>query len=107
MIAYISGKITGDDLYRYKFADAETVLTNLECEVLNPATLPTGIGQEPYLRICMELIGVADVVVLLPCWRYDATAQREKRGAEKLGKLIEKYDDFVGGRLKSQAKWHK
>ena len=59
------------------------------------------------MRICMELIGAADVVVLLPCWNYDTIAQHEKRGAEKLGKLMEKYDDFVGGRLKSQAEWHK
>lgn len=106
-IVYILGKDTRDAAARRKYADAETVIANLECEVLNPSTLPTGIGPEPYLRICMELIGAADVVVLLPCWRYDATAQREKRGAEKLGKLVEKYDYFVGGRLKCPAEWHK
>ena len=100
-IVYILGKDTRDAAARRKYADAETVITNLGCEALNPATLPAGIGPEPYMRICMELIGAADVVVLLPCWRYDTTAQREKRGAEKLGKLVEKYDNFVGARLKN------
>ena len=99
MIVYISGKITGDDLYRYKFADAETVLTNLGYTVLNPAKLPDGMEYEQYMMIGMAMVGAADMVVMLPDWRRSKGAKMERRRAIESGKPIEDYESLIRKRL--------
>ena len=49
---YIAGKITGDRKYRAKFRNAAKNLETLGHVVLNPATLPDGLEQVDYMRIC-------------------------------------------------------
>ena len=107
MIVYISGKITGDDLYRYKFADAETVLTNLGYTVLNPAKLPDGIEREACTRIDFALIDAADVVVALPGWEDSENAQQEMRYAIERRKTVAQYNKFVSSELKNWRKANK
>ena len=46
MLAYISGKITGNPQYRKKFLNAEMVLMNFGYKVLNPTLLPEGLEYE-------------------------------------------------------------
>lgn len=101
MIVFISGKITGDPQYRCKFADAETVISNLGHVVLNPSIIPDGIEHETRMRICFALIDAADAVVFLPDYRESDEAIRERVYAGKHGKKIRDYKRFVDMEL-----WH-
>jgi len=88
MKIYIAGKISGDPLFREKFAAAQKTL---EMEgggniVLNPAILPDGLSVADYMRICFAMIDVADVVVFLPDWRLSGGAQLEKAYCDYVGK---------------------
>lgn len=53
MKVYIAGKITGDRRYRAKFREAAKALEEAGHVVLNPATLPDGLDDADYMRICM------------------------------------------------------
>ena len=63
---YIAGKITGDDSYKQKFMEAQRFLETRGHIVINPAVLPQGMSNSDYMRICMAMIDVADVVMLIP-----------------------------------------
>ena len=66
MKVYLSGKITGDDEYRWKFMDAQTALELNGHVVLNPALLPTGLDEDDYMRIALAMLDSADMMVCLP-----------------------------------------
>ncbi|MBM6724335.1 DUF4406 domain-containing protein [Pseudoflavonifractor phocaeensis] len=55
MKVYIDGKITGDRRYRAKFREAAKTLEEAGHVVLNPATLPDGLDDADYMRICMAM----------------------------------------------------
>lgn len=74
MKVYIAGKITGDRRYRAKFREAAKALEEAGHVVLNPATLPDGLDDVDYMRICMAMVDAADLAVFLPDYR-------ESRGA--------------------------
>jgi hypothetical protein len=99
MIAYISGRITGDSQYRKKFANAETVLMNLGYTTLNPARLPEGLEYEQYMFLDFAMIDVSDLVVMLPDWRRSKGAKMERRRAIESGKPIEDYESLIRKRL--------
>ena len=74
MKIYIAGKITGDRKYRTKFREAAKALEALGHVVLNPATLPDGLDQADYMRICLAMLEAADLAVFLPDYRESAGA---------------------------------
>ena len=86
MKVYIAGKITGDPGYRDKFAAAEIQLGWQGNTVLNPAELPEGMTPADYMRICLAMIDVADLVVFLPDATDSAGARLEKAYCEYVGK---------------------
>lgn len=92
MIAYIAGQITGDPDYRWRFADAQMVLESMGYIVLNPATLPSGMGYEQYMRIDMAMLEEADTVCFLPGWENSSGAKREHAAAHKRRKKILYYE---------------
>lgn len=94
-IAYLSGRITGDPMYAYRFADAEMVLSHLGYVVLNPCILPAGMNYEDYMWIDFAMIDKCDVLVLLPTWRRSEGAKRERKYAEELGKRVMRYEDVL------------
>ena len=63
MKIYIAGKIAGDRRYRAKFREAAKALEAAGHVVLNPATLPDGLTDGDYMRICMAMVDAADLAV--------------------------------------------
>lgn len=78
MKVYIAGKITGDRRYRAKFREAAKALEEAGHVVLNPATLPDGLTDGDYMRICMAMVE----------WAY----------CQRIGKDCAMYLDMTGGR---------
>ena len=77
MKVYIAGKITGNENYREKFATAQAELEKDGHIVLNPSVMPEGLTNAEYMRICFEMIDIADVVVFLPGWQDSEGANLE------------------------------
>lgn len=92
---YISGPITGIPDYKEKFMAAAKKLEGTGAVVLNPATLPDGMNRADYMRICLSMVDVADMVVLLPGWENSACAMIEKKYAEYQGKLCATIDGLI------------
>ncbi len=94
---YISGPITGIPDYKEKFMAAAKELEEVfdDAVVLNPATLPEGMNRADYMRICLSMVDVADMVALLPGWENSAGAMIEKKYAEYQGKLCETIDWLI------------
>lgn len=80
MKVYIAGKITGDRRYRAKFREAAKALEEAGHVVLNPATLPDGLDDVDYMRICMAMVE----------WAY----------CQRIGKDCALYLDMMGGKLR-------
>ena len=88
MKAYIAGKITGDALYKMKFAHAQVALDFMGYIVLNPAHLPEGMRPIDYMKICIMMIDAADVVVFLADYEESKGAMLEHSWCEYCGKEI-------------------
>lgn len=96
-LIYISGKITGDDNYRIKFAMAENRLTRDGYSVLNPVEmgdrldrLYQGVGLaaptwSEYMRKCLLAISDADALYMLRDWQESRGARLEHHIASELG----------------------
>lgn len=65
MKIYIAGKIAGDRRYRAKFREAAKALEAAGHVVLNPATLPDGLTDADYMRICMAMVDAADLEAMI------------------------------------------
>ena len=85
---YLAGKITGDDNYKEKFKEVETMLIDQDCKVMNPAILPEGFNHDEYLHICFAMIEVCDTVMFLDDWEDSPGAKAEHDLAKLLDKKI-------------------
>ena len=74
---FISGKITGDPMYKAKFAEAENFYKKKGYIVLNPAVLPSGMQLADYMRVCFAMIDTADAVAFLPGFSKSPGARLE------------------------------
>ena len=96
MKIYIAGKITGDRKYRTKFREAAKAMEALGHVVLNPATLPDGLEQVDYMRICLAMLEAADMAVFLPDYRESAGAMVEWAWCQRTRKDCALYLDMKG-----------
>lgn len=97
MKIYIAGKIAGDRRYRAKFREAAKNLEAMGHVILNPATLPDGLEQADYMRICLAMLDTADVAVFLPDYQESRGAMVEWAYCQRIGKDCALYMDVVGG----------
>lgn len=88
-VVYISGPITGVPRYWRPFEDAMDDLSSRGFAVLNPASLPEGMTNEQYMRICFAMIDSADGVLFLPGSVHSAGALTELSYVKYTGKPYE------------------
>ena len=91
MIIYISGKITGDEKARERFAEAEAHLKNLGHVPINPFRVSDacpGLDYGQYIRIDLMLIETVDCLYMLKNWRDSPGATIEHDYARNYSKLI-------------------
>lgn len=86
MKVYIAGKITGDEAYKEKFAKYARYEEELGNIVLNPATLPAGLSQADYMRICLAMLDCSDEARFIPDFIGSVGARVERDYCEKIGK---------------------
>lgn len=89
-IIYISGKITGDDNYKAKFAEAEKLLAEKGFNVINPCKVGEYefFSYEQFLHIDFALIDCADAIFMLSDWQNSKGAIREWHYAQSHGKTV-------------------
>lgn len=97
MKIYIAGKIDGDKRYRAKFREAAKTLETAGHVVLNPATLPDGLEQADYMRICLAMLDTADLAVFLPDYQESKGAMVEWGYCQRIGKDCALYLELTGG----------
>ncbi len=97
MKIYIAGKITGDRRYKTKFREAAKKLEDQGHVVLNPATLPAGLGDADYMRIGLAMLDSADMAVFLPDYQESKGAMVEWTYCQRTGKDCAMYMDVAGG----------
>ena len=82
---YFSGPMDGHQNFnRDAFNKEAERLTRQGHTVLNPATLPDGLGPRDYMDICFALLRCADGILMLPGWRASAGATAEYHYAYKM-----------------------
>lgn len=95
-IVYLSGQISGKDNYKDSFAEAEEYLHERGYIVINPARLDEvseGLSYEQYLRVCYQLIDIADIIFMVSGWQKSKGANAELSYAKSLGKKV-MYQDY-------------
>ena len=86
---YIAGPMSGLPNFNRDAFNAEAHrLLGLGHIALNPAILPDGLEQHQYMAICIEMVKMADQLVMLPGWERSAGARAEHALAIKLGKPV-------------------
>lgn len=86
MKTYIAGPMSGKpDSNRMAFYEAAHELHQGDDTVLNPASLPDGLTQAEYMRICLAMLQCADRIFMLDGWQDSAGACAEYALARKLG----------------------
>ena len=102
-IIYLSGPIRGVENYEQAFEDAEKEYTGIDTVALNPARILKGTEDRDCLPVCLQLIELADVVVLLPGWQQSLGACTEALYALRQNKKVYDYEDhrveWIGGRF--------
>ena len=103
MRIYISGPITGIPNYRKNFQEAAANLRWRGYDnLINPAEIcevlpPEFTTYEEYMNMAMELLQMADAVVLLPGWEKSTGCNRELGYAMATDKLILDYATILEG----------
>ena len=85
---YIAGRITGYEGYKEHFAREEERLEKIGHTVLNPAILPKGLTQEEYMRICIPMLNICEIVYMLEGWETSVGATIEYQLARQANKTI-------------------
>ena len=85
MKVYLSGKITGDAVYRQKFEAVEKELLSYGYVVFNPAVLPDEFEYEDYMSLDLLMLSRCDAIFLLRDWKTSPGARREYEEAKRLG----------------------
>ena len=85
MKIYIAGKIAGDRRYRAKFREAAKALEAAGHVVLNPATLPDGLTDADYMRICMAMVDADPDGGSVAIWPMDPEKMEPSGPAEVYG----------------------
>ena len=105
---YISGPITGVANYEENFNNAEKLLRIKGHKTINPAQLyrvmPEDASFEEYMRVCMELLELADYVVLLPGWQKSIGANREYGYALARDMIILDFEALAGEEAKNDTR---
>lgn len=91
---YIAGPMSGlPECNRPAFHAEANHQRQLDHIPLNPALLPEGLTQAEYMGICIEMVKIADELIMLPGWRDSQGATAEFHLAIKLGKVIRQAED--------------
>lgn len=86
---YIAGPMTGLPDYNRPAFNAEAQRLQAIGHVpLNPALFPDGLEQHEYMALCIEMVKMADQLLMLPGWERSAGAFAEHALAIKLGKPV-------------------
>ena len=94
MKVVILGAIDSDPNYVDKFKRVEKlILSKVDCVVLTSTNLPLYLTERDYMRLSMENIDAADVVVLLPCWKRSQGASTEREYCKRTAKLFLDFED--------------
>lgn len=86
MKIYIAGPMTGYENFNRSafFAESDRQMKKGNIP-LNPAILPDGLSQSEYMQIDLQMVMVADAIVMLDGWEKSSGARAEHALAEKLG----------------------
>lgn len=109
MRLYISGPITGIPNYRKNFQEAVQMLRwHGYDNLINPAEIcevlpPEHTSYEEYMRMSLELLSMADAVVLLPGWEKSTGCNRELGFALASDKMIINYEELLEGGVQNGA----
>lgn len=92
MRIYISGKITDTFDYLERFSEAESMLSSLGFDTLNPAkvcdNLPKTFSHDEYLKVCIAMLECCDTIFMLDGWEESKGARKELLFAENNGKSV-------------------
>ena len=95
-IVYLSGNITDNEDYKKEFDTAELFLSQMGYIVINPANLDEvaeGLTYEQYMKVCYQLVDIADIIFMVSGWQKSKGANAELSYAKSLGKKV-MYQDY-------------
>jgi len=101
-VIYIAGPIAGTDDYEERFAEAEKELVKSDRVVFNPVRMLSGLDDRECLPVCLQLVELADIILLLPGWSRSLGALTEIFYAIRQGKHAFLYE---GNRSAQELKW--
>nr|DAX13274.1 MAG TPA: deoxyribosyltransferase [Bacteriophage sp.] len=103
--AYISGAVTGNENYMQQFETAEKRLQAAGYKVINPAKILKPLEgvctYDELMKLCIELLDIADCIVMLDGWKQSRGANREYGYAAGMG--IDTYEIYMFPELKEET----
>jgi nucleoside 2-deoxyribosyltransferase len=87
-VVYIAGPITDVPDYKRAFNQAENELLIRGYIPIKPSTLPQGMTEAQYMRICLSMIDAADAVLVLPGSHKSDGVTVEYTYAKYIGKPV-------------------